>query len=524
MNGYSRQIVKIIWGPISAALLLAGLSGCATNPVTGKSELALISEQTELAMGQKQYQPSRQMQGGDYKLDPQLTRYVEQVGQRLAAVSDRKLPYEFVLLNDSTPNAWALPGGKIAVNRGLLLELNNEAELAAVLGHEIVHAAARHGAKGVERGVLLQGALMAAGVATRDSDYSQLAVGAAAVGANLINQRYSRDAELEADYYGMLYMARAGYDPQAAVGLQETFVRLSKDRNENWLSGLFASHPPSAERVEKNRQRARELASGGRLGVETYRQMVSGLKKSAPAYKAYDEGQAALKSKQYDKALMLAERAIRIEPREALFYGLKGDVLAQRGDDSKALAAYDKAITLDNGFFRHYLARGALKAELGDRRGAQQDLNRSLDLLPTADAHYLLGGLAMRGGDRSAAITHYQHAASASNARGKAAAVALVKLDMPNRPERYIRSQLGIDRSGTVLIHVQNPTAVTARYIRVQLGELSAGGGVMVRSAYRVPGSLGAGRSITLKTGVRLADPQQLKRWSSRVIAATVAE
>ena len=211
MRGYGELLKitsRLCWG----ALLLAALAGCATNPVTGKSELSLISEQSELDIGRKQYQPSRQMQGGDYKLEPEITRYVQQVGQRLAAVSDRKLPYEFAVVNDSTPNAWALPGGKIAVNRGLLLELNNEAELAAVLGHEIVHAAARHGAKGIERGVMLQGVLLAAGVAARDSDYSQLAVGAAAVGANLINQVYSRDAELEADHYGMTYMARGGED------------------------------------------------------------------------------------------------------------------------------------------------------------------------------------------------------------------------------------------------------------------------------------------------------------------------
>ena len=86
-------------------------------------------------------------------IDPELTKYVNEVGQRLAAVSDRKLPYEFVVINNSVPNAWALPGGKIAVHRGLLIELNSEAELAAVLGHEIVHAAARHGAKGMERGI-----------------------------------------------------------------------------------------------------------------------------------------------------------------------------------------------------------------------------------------------------------------------------------------------------------------------------------------------------------------------------------
>ncbi|MCG8429277.1 MAG: M48 family metalloprotease, partial [Chromatiales bacterium] len=212
------------WILALALLMLLQLTGCATNPVTGKNELALVSESQELAIGNKQYAPSRQMQGGDYILDPELAEYVQQVGQRLAAVSDRDLPYEFVVLNDSTPNAWALPGGKIAINRGLLVELNSEAELAAVLGHEIVHAAARHGAKGMERGMLLQGAIAVAGVAARDSDYSQLAVGAAAVGANLINQSYSRDAESESDYYGMQYMARAGYDPHAAVDLQETFV------------------------------------------------------------------------------------------------------------------------------------------------------------------------------------------------------------------------------------------------------------------------------------------------------------
>ena len=103
--------------------------GCAVNPVTGENELALISENEEISIGQKNYAPSRQMQGGDYTVDPELTVYVNTVGQKLAKVSDRKLPYEFKVLNNSTPNAWALPGGKIAVNMGLLMELQSEAEL-----------------------------------------------------------------------------------------------------------------------------------------------------------------------------------------------------------------------------------------------------------------------------------------------------------------------------------------------------------------------------------------------------------
>ena len=136
--------------------MIAFLSGCAINPVTGQNELSLVSEQQELAIGAQQYAPARQSQGGDYEVDHQLTAYVNQVGQRLAAVSDRKLPYEFKVLNSSVPNAWALPGGKISINRGLLTELQSEAELAAVLGHEIVHAAAKHGVQSMSTGMLLQ--------------------------------------------------------------------------------------------------------------------------------------------------------------------------------------------------------------------------------------------------------------------------------------------------------------------------------------------------------------------------------
>ena len=186
----------------NACVLVAAvstLSGCVINPVTGDRELALVSAEQEVAIGEQQYAPSQQMQGGDYSFDPALTAYVQIVGDKLAAVSDRALPYEFVVLNNSVPNAWALPGGKIAVNRGLLTELTSEAELAAVLGHEIVHAAARHGALAMQRGLLLQGALLATAVAAQQGDYGGLTVGAASLGAQLITQRNSRGAELESE-------------------------------------------------------------------------------------------------------------------------------------------------------------------------------------------------------------------------------------------------------------------------------------------------------------------------------------
>ena len=132
------------------------ITGCSVNPVTGKRNLNFMSEDWENKVGAEMYAPMRQSQGGDFILDPELTSYIQAVGGRLAAQSSRELPFEFNIINDSVPNAWALPGGKIVVNRGLLTELQSEAELAAVLGHEIVHADAAHGARGQSKGVFTQ--------------------------------------------------------------------------------------------------------------------------------------------------------------------------------------------------------------------------------------------------------------------------------------------------------------------------------------------------------------------------------
>src|SRR5688500_4212385 len=178
--------IATLFGLLVAALTL---SGCGVNPVTGKKEIQFVSETQEIKIGEQQYAPTQQSQGGDFDVLPDLTAYVNEVGQKLAAVSDRKLPYEFVVLNNPVPNAWALPGGKIAINAGLLTELKSEAELAAVLGHEIVHAAARHGAKAQERGTLLQVGLAAAQIGAAVSDVDTNVAGLLIQGAGRAEER-----------------------------------------------------------------------------------------------------------------------------------------------------------------------------------------------------------------------------------------------------------------------------------------------------------------------------------------------
>ncbi len=364
--------------------LLLGLIiyGCATNPVTGRTEFTLISEQQEIAIGRQHYAYQQQQQGGAYLLDDEVTRYVREVGEKLAEKSDRPhLPYEFVVINESSWNAWAMPGGKIAINRGLLTSLRNESELAAVLAHEIVHAAARHSAQQMERGMVLQlGVAGAAGLAGDDRRDIVEMVGGVAGGLGLL--RYSRAAEIEADYYGILYMVDAGYDPVGAVTLQEMFAE-----NQRSAGGWLASHPASVERVRRNREAIeRNQTANGYIGENEYRVRTRNLRNQAPAYELYEEGLEALKNNQHQAALRHAREARRLEPREALFYGLEAKTHEAMNNPNDALRAWNEAIRLNSEWFYLHLGRGLLHEKAGRNAQARRDLERSFELLPTQTA------------------------------------------------------------------------------------------------------------------------------------------
>jgi len=484
-----------------AILALAAVGGCAVNPVTGDTEFMLVTGEQELAMGAQNYVPMQQSQGGAYDVDPALTAYVRSVGNRLAAVSDVDLPYEFTVLNNSVPNAWALPGGKIAINRGLLTEISSEAELAAVLGHEIVHAAARHTAQQMSRGMLMQGLVVATSVATNDSSYGNLAVGGAAVASQLITQKYGRGAELESDKYGMRYMAKAGYDPQGAVELQRTFVRLSEGRDQDWLSGLFASHPPSQERVEENIRTAGRLRPGGELGVERYRAAMQQTLEAQPAFDAYDEGRKALADKKTDEALALAEKAIDLLPKEAHFHALRGDVRLVNKQYDMAVTNYDRAIGRRGEFFYYHLQRGIAHEELGDTDAAVADLEKSLELLPTAPAHYTLGKIEAGRGNRAAAIDHYKVVAQSGGEYGKAAQAALVRLDLASNPGNYIPRRCDQGANGNLVVAIRNDTGVQISGVVVAV-EYSDSAGRTQSRRMNVGGRLAPGQVASVDTGL----------------------
>lgn len=452
--------MAVVFGLLAAA-------GCANNPVTGERELSLITTEAEISAGEEHYLPTQQISGGLYTVDPALTAYVTEVGKRLTTVSDRQLPYEFVVLNSSTPNAWALPGGKIAVTRGLLVELDSEAELAAVLGHEVVHAAARHGAHSMQRGLLSQLVMLGAAVALKDSDSANYVLGAGSVGLQLINRSYGREAEREADDYGMKYMQAAGYDPAAAVTLQEKFVALAEDGEAGWLEGLFASHPASTERVESNRGALAEFPAGGRLGRSDYAERVATLRDRKGAYEEADRTRQLL-PQSHEEALRAIDDAIRQEPREPLFHGIKGQILASQGQHEEALRAYDAAIERDSGYFRHHLGRGLAHNTLGHSALARRDLERSNSLFPTAAASYALGGIALENGERAEAKRLFRAASEAGGAIGRDARAAYIKLDIVDAPGRYVTTEAFL-ASGQVVVEVQNSTGYELRDVVVRI-------------------------------------------------------
>ncbi len=482
------------------AIAFVALTACAVNPVTGKREFTFVSETEEIKLGTDNYAFMQQSGGGEYDIDPLLTEYIQGVGSRLAAVSDRPLPYEFVVLNSSVPNAWALPGGKIAVNRGLLTEINTEAELAAVLGHEIVHAAARHSAKQMERGIWLQAAVMGTAIATGNSGYSDLAVGGASIGAQLISQTYGRGAELESDLYGMRYMSKAGYDPQGAVDLQETFVRLSEGHEADWISGMFSSHPPSQERVDTNKKTAATLPTGGEIGKERYEAALKKTFEVKPAYDAYDEGRKAIADKNLDLAVEKANDAIALFPDEANFYALRGDVRYMNEKYAMAIDNYDIAIRRRDSFFQYYLQRGLANEKLDNDLPAVADLEKSNEMFPTAIAHNALGNIAAKQGNKSEAIEHYAVVAGGQGEVAESAMKSLVKLDLADNPDKYLQVRCFRDSNGNLGVTVGNGTPLAVRGVRFVVQYQDSLG--TQRRERSISAQIASGQSVNVSTGI----------------------
>ena len=449
--------------------------------------------------GRSNTAPSQQMQGGDYSLDPALTAYVRGVGQKLAAVSDRALPYEFVVLNNSVPNAWALPGGKIAVNRGLLTELHSEAELAAVLGHEIVHAAARHGAIAMQRGLLL-GAVVSAMQAAARARQLRRACGRRRRRrrpADHATQR-SRERARSGSIRHAVHVARRLRSERRRHAAGDVRPPVAAERATRAGSPLCSrAIRPRRNACEKNRATAASLPKGGDTGRERYQAATAALRQRQPAYDAYDKGRAALADNKLADAERFAagSRAVCCRPKRNSTR-CSATLRSSRNATTKprATTATPSRATIGSSTTtcKKDLRIGSYAS--GTRRvpssnAACSCCRRRTRITRSARSRSSAATV-------PAALENYGRAAQSEGAAGKAAQDATVRLDLPTNPGKYLAARGTLDGDGELVVEVGNPTRIpvadvlggTIRYADAQ--------GAAREQSQQLTGQLAAGQAV----------------------------
>jgi predicted Zn-dependent protease len=310
-----REFLKV------SALASAGfITGCAINPVTGQNQLMLVSEAWEIQVDR---QNSPHQFSTDYGplQDEALNRYLQGVGAAMIPNTHRpQMPYSFRGVNATYINAYAFPGGSIAATRGILLSLETEAELSALLGHELGHVNARHTAQQMSKGMLTQAFVggIAAYAGTKGENYGKLAAQLGMLGAGALLASYSRDNEREADRLGMTYMTRSGYGADGLIQLMAMLNTLHKG-NTDAVSLLFATHPMSQERydtaVNLRNNEFKNFVSQP-LYRERYMDHTAGLRKLKPAITLFQQAEASMAQEAYDSAEVSFQQGLKLAPTD----------------------------------------------------------------------------------------------------------------------------------------------------------------------------------------------------------------
>ena len=246
-----KTLVQTAWASLIAVLLV----GCMTNPVTGRKQLSLVSADQEMQLGLDTFQKMKQEV--PISRDPAANAMVTRVGQRIAAVANKDMPnanWEFVVFDSKEANAFCLPGGKIGVYTGLLPLVQDDAGLATVIGHEVAHATSHHAAERMSEGMVIESGSKLAGALSSSAQPVTQNVVAAAFGIGgplLVQLPHSRKQESEADHVGLIYMARAGYDPTAALGFWQRFAAYHSQNGGGGTPSFLRTHPVDSVRIEQ---------------------------------------------------------------------------------------------------------------------------------------------------------------------------------------------------------------------------------------------------------------------------------
>ena len=391
---------------------------CSTNPVTQKKELSFWSEQDEIKMGESNYGPFIQSYNGVYS-QAEVQSYVREVGQKLAKLSHRpNIPYEFTVVNSSVINAFALPGGKIVITRGLLDRFTNESQLAAVLGHEIGHVTAKHGINRMAKEWLFQnlyvyGDMLAYHKSPHYKKYRNYYTTAGQLGLKFGFLAYSRSQEAQSDELGLDYMVKAGYHPQGMVELQQIFLSMQKTQ-PTLMDELSSTHPLAPDRVEAAQKaietKYQEAIKTQKLITtsDKFPKIAAFLKKDSIAYAFYDKASTYAAQGQWPHALLFYKQASDLKPEEALFQADLGSAFTSVKNYRQGEEALQKAISLNPQLFKAQYFMGHLQYLKGNHQEAISHLLRARQLLPFSSlVSYMLADSYEKMGVKEQAIINY---------------------------------------------------------------------------------------------------------------------
>jgi predicted Zn-dependent protease len=373
--------------PICAAVLILLFAiGCAVNPVTGKKQFTLVSESQEVAIGDEQYPIMTQVSGGLLQ-DEELQVYVNEVGLKLAKVSHRpELKYEFNVVNSSELNVYALPGGKISITRGLLSRMDNEAELAGVLGHEIGHVTARHVSTALTRQLTAQlvMAAMTAYLKEKEVKHSEYYSLAGLLATQLMMLKFSRSQESQADELGIQYMAKLNYNTEGFVQMLE-ILHSAQSREPTVVEGWISSHPLTRDRIEAAKS---QIAQSGSTSADKtfnedgFKRRIKILQQVEPAYKHYDQAEKMMAEGQIQQAIAEYKKAIEIAPNQAIFYSDLAFAYFKSNQLTESQSNIDKALQLYPDLFQSQFYSGLIYFQAKDYRRSLASFDVADKLIP----------------------------------------------------------------------------------------------------------------------------------------------
>lgn len=379
------------------ALLLLMVAGCRVNPVTGNKQLIFYSTEQELALGD-QYHPNLiYMYDGRYR-EAEVDRYLTTIVDRIHNVSHRReMRTDFTLLNTSIYNAFAIPG-HVYATRGFVAKLENEAQFAAVMGHEMAHVTSLHTANQMTTNVLTSVGVGIAQTVIGESTGAQAAAVAGQLSVTLLGLSYSREQERQADRVGTYYMAMGGWDAREAISMQRLLASMN-ERQPTFMDKYLSTHPQADNRIQEIRAviEERDLVDGGYIqgdGIfaDRWNRYMSGLREVDKAYEPYDRGQKLIREKKYDEALAAANEALSRRTDQAPFHRLKGDALLGLEQAEQAGRAYQDSLQRDPSYVLANIGLGRVAMVQEQYAEAERQFATAVKAFPASlNAQYGLG-------------------------------------------------------------------------------------------------------------------------------------